>query len=193
FRGELLSIDKNFISRDFGYEFYYDMGKTQKVFEGDGVIVVRETDDKKNVYGFRDDRRQAVLTFMLGGNELCKELIGVDNTIGDYYYLYLGTKTYWIKDCNPAKDQKIRGNTTINITDCEVTNNYAVTVHLCYKGDVKRTFVNYFPIGGEDWEITADDGYYTDASCTQPFVGTVNSTTTLYQKIGVNFDRYVGN
>lgn len=192
FRGELLSIDKNFISRDFGYEFYYDKGKTQKVFEGDNVLIVRETDDKKNVYGFRDDRRQAVLTFMLDGNELCKTLIGVGDTIGDDHYLYLGTKTYRIKDCDIPKDQPIRENKTINIT-AEVTNNYAVTVHLCYEGDVKRTFVNYFPIGGEDWEITADDGYYTDASCTQPFVETVNSTTTLYQKIGVNFDRYVGN
>ena len=189
FRGELLSIDKNFIDKSFGYEFYYDMGKTQKVFEDDNVIVVRETDDKKNVYGFKEDRRRAVLTFMLDGNELCKTLIDVGCTIGDYCYLYLGTSTYHVKDCSD-KDTPIRGNTTITITDYEKTNSYAETIHLCYNGDVKRTYVNYLQIDSEH-EISERDGYYTDASCTQPFVGTVNSTTTLYREFEVNFDRCV--
>ena len=191
FRGELLSINKNFISKSYGYEFYYDKGKTQKVFEGGNVIVVRETDDKKNIYGFREDSSTAVLTFMLGGNELCKELISVGATIGDYHYLYLGNKTYWIKDCTPAKDQQIRGNTTVTVSDCEVTNNYTVTIRLCYNGDVKRTFFDYIQIGSEGWEISESAGYYTDVNCTQPFIGTISSATTLYSEMPVNFGRIV--
>ena len=189
FRGELLKSGK-FISDRFGYELYYDMGKTQKVFEDDGFLIVRETDDKKNIYGFREDRSQIKVTFKYNGNELCTKLLSVGDRIDDSYYLHLGTKTYVINDCN-VKGQPLRGDTEVEITDCDVTPNYAVTVHLCYNGDVKRTCVDYPPVGIEWKELSESDGYYTDADLTQPFVGTVSSATTLYQAIYVDFNRMV--
>lgn len=190
FRGELLKAGRSFVA---GYEFYYDRGGSQKMFEDGNVVVVRESDDKKDVYGFKEEESVAKVTFKLGGNDLCTVLYGKGYPIGEWCYLYMGTTTYHVTDCDVGLDYVINQDVEITITKFEKTSNYTVTTHLCYNGDIKSTYYNYMPIDGEPWEIGEDMGFYTDVNCTQIYTGTVTSSTVFYQPYYVNFDRPVGN
>lgn len=191
FKGEILPSGRK-IHYDTNYVYYRDANKTQKMFEN-GVEVIRPEDDKINIYAYKEDPLMHKVTFKIGDNELGTTLMYDGVIIGEYSAMMLsGTTQYLIRDCT-GFNTPVTTDMVVVISEYEVLRYFPITVYCCYDGDVKYSFVNYALVGEEGEEISKEMGYYTDATCTTQFIGTINNASVFYVSIPVNFDRYVGN
>ena len=196
FRGELLR-DSTYIIYDTDYTFYRDLGKSQKMFENGRVEVVRESDDKADIYAFKNDPSVHAVTFTIGEKVLGTTLMNHNDTISEFSASCFPGNSYIIRNCS-AMGKPVTSDMTVNITEYDVIRTFPVTEHCCYNGDVKYSFTNYNPVDDPypmEIEVTDDiySNYYNDVKCTQVFSGKVTSAAVFYRVIYVNFDRYVGN
>ncbi len=196
FRGELLK-DSTYFNSDTGFTFYRDKAGNQPFFEEGKTLVVRESDDKTDLYALKEDPNQHRVTFVIGDRELGTLLMYHNTIIGEYAATGLPGNSYVIRDCAEMNSPVTR-DMTVHITDYEMIPMFTVTEYLCYKGDAKFVRKSYSMVNADPvWEIEASDNeydrYYLDVNCTQVFTGDVTAAATFYRKIAVNFARYVGN
>ena len=197
FRGELIKSG-TYINGDTRYAYYRDANKTQKFIEEGNTYVVRDSDDKLDVYAFKEDPSVFRVTFYIGEDPLGTVLLTASDIIGEGSAASIsGNKTVIIRDCS-AMNQHVTHDMDVIITDCVTIPLVGVTEHLCYGGDVKYTYTNYVQFDEEyPWEVREDsdpvNNYYLDVNCTQVYTGIIKSSRTFYRPIYVDYDRYVGN
>ena len=184
FRGEILNPPN--LGGD-EYE-YYRGANGEKMFES-GVEVIREGDDKLNIYAYREDPLFHKVTFKLGSKEIGTTLYYEGTVIGRYSAMDLGGPTqYEILECDYT-DSSVMGDLIVTITDYIVYHYTPITVYCCYKVDAKYSYVDYSWKDEEGRiEISAEMNLYTNPECTSRFVGYVTEATTFYNPIYVELD-----
>jgi len=182
FRGQILTDSK------FGgteYEYYRDLGKSAKMFES-GYEVLFEKDDKITVYAFREDPLYHKVTFKLGDREIGTCLVYDGSYISQYSAMDLGGTTQYLIRSADHLDECVTRDLVVTITEYDVYHYVPITVHCCYNGDVKYTYVNYEGLDEENRiEISKNREYYTTADCTTLFDGYVTGASTFYSRIEV--------
>ena len=152
-----------------------------------GVEVIREEDDKLEIYAYRDDPLFHKVTFKIGTNEIGSLLAYEGYVVGRYSAMDLGGPTqYEILDCD-AYENSVTSDITVTITDYIVYHYVPITVYCCYKGDAKYSYVDYSGFDEEGRiEISEEMNLYTNAECTSRFSGYVTSASTFYSPISVD-------
>ena len=184
FRGQIVTS-----SNLGGKEYEYYRGANGEKMFASGVDVIREEDDKLNIYGYREDPLYHKVTFKIGEKELGSGLAYEGTIFGRYSaidYLGGGATQYEILDdpINVVTDGA--GDFIVSINDYRVYHYFPITVHCCYKGDIKYSYVDYTGSDGEEVEISEEMNLYSDAECRSRFVGYITSAATFYSPISVD-------
>ncbi len=179
FRGQLWS------TADKEYIYYRDVGKSEALFADDAPLVIREEDDTGHFYAFKEDPLFHKVTFKIGGSDIGTLLMYEGEMISMYSAMALGGSTqYYIRDCTDYETPVTR-DLVVTITDYDVYHYFPITVHVCYEGKVKYTFVNYWLVGYEYNEVSEGMNYFNDVNCTERFTGAVDSARTFYTPAAV--------